>query len=83
MKEYDTGGWEHNVVDVEKVDGVVAAPKDKHGHVRVGLDEAEGDKLGGEGIVPGSQSLLEAIQRALKFTHHTRRVESTKLAGWL
>jgi hypothetical protein len=37
------------------------------------LDEVEGDQVDGEATVPDPQRLLEAIQRVVKLTHHTRR----------
>jgi hypothetical protein len=43
VKKVGGGCREHNVVDVEQeVDGVVAAPVDEQGRVRLGLDEADG-----------------------------------------
>jgi hypothetical protein len=70
LEKDGTGHREHDIVDVE-VDNVVAASKDEQQRVRAGLDEAEGDQVGGEAIVPDPQHLLEAIQRAVKLTHHT------------
>jgi hypothetical protein len=62
VKEVGGGCREHNVVDVEqKVDGVVAAPVDEQGRVRLGLDEADGGQVGGKATVPCSWRLLEAV----------------------
>jgi hypothetical protein len=39
---------------------------DEQGHVRLGLDEAEGDQVGDEVNVPSPQYLLESVQRAIQ-----------------
>jgi hypothetical protein len=44
------------------VDGVVAAPIDEQGRVRLGLDEADGGQVGGKATVPCPWRLLEAVQ---------------------
>lgn len=51
-----------DVVDVEEIDGVLVVPIDEQGHIRLGLDETEGDRVGGEMIVPSPRCLLETIQ---------------------
>jgi hypothetical protein len=62
---------EHNVIDVEKeVDGVIATPVEEEGHVRLGLDEADGGQVGGEAIVPSPLRLLEAVQGAVQPTNY-------------
>jgi hypothetical protein len=67
LKKIKTGNHEHDVINVEEqVDGVVAMPVDEHGHVRLGLDEAEGHQVGGETIVLGPRHLLEAIHGAVQ-----------------
>jgi hypothetical protein len=43
--------------------------KDEHGHVLLGLNEAEGDQIRGEPIVLGLWRPLEAIQRAIELTY--------------
>jgi hypothetical protein len=53
LEEGDTGRHEHNFVDAAEVDAVVAVPKDEQGGLRLGLNEAEGDQIGGEATVPG------------------------------
>lgn len=58
------------IVDIEEVD-IVATPKNEHVRVRLGLDEAERDQVGGEVTVPSPQCLVETIQRAVNLTHHT------------
>jgi hypothetical protein len=50
-----------NAVGVEEVNGVIAASMDEKGHVRLGLDKAERDQVGGEVIVPSLRCLPEAI----------------------
>lgn len=46
---YGTGLLEHSVVDVEdELDGVVVAPKNELERVRLVLDKANGDQVGGE-----------------------------------
>jgi hypothetical protein len=52
LLEGDTGRCEHDTVDVEEVDDVNATSKDDQGCVRLGLDEAEGDQVGGKVTVP-------------------------------
>jgi hypothetical protein len=72
LEGYDTRRHKHNVVDVEEVDEVIDMPKDEHGLVRLGLDEAKGDQVGGEATIPGLWHLPKAIQRVVKVTHHTQ-----------
>jgi hypothetical protein len=45
LEEGGTRRREHDVVDVEEVDGVVVMPVDELGCVRVGLDEAKRDQM--------------------------------------
>jgi hypothetical protein len=71
LEENGTGCREHNVVDVEEVEDVAAASKDEQGLVRLSLDEAKRNQWEGEATVSGLRLLLEAIQRTVKFTHHT------------
>jgi hypothetical protein len=42
----------------QEVNGVVAAPVDDQGRVRLGLDEVDGGQVGGEATVLGPQCLL-------------------------
>jgi hypothetical protein len=81
LKEGDTRHREHDVVDVDEVDGVATALKDEQRHVRLGLDEAEGDQVGGEVTIPGPRRLFETIQREVKLTHHTRASGVDKAGG--
>jgi hypothetical protein len=39
---------------------------DEQGHVRLGLDEAEGDQVGGKATVPSARRLLEIIHGAVQ-----------------
>jgi hypothetical protein len=53
---------EHDVVNVEEeVYDVVVVLMDEHGCVRLSLDKAKGDQVGGEATVPSLSCLLEAI----------------------
>jgi hypothetical protein len=51
----------HQGKDPFYIYGVVAAPVDEKGRVRLGLHEANGGQVGGEATVPCSQRLLEAV----------------------
>jgi hypothetical protein len=51
---------------VHREHDVIAALVDEKGRVQLGLDEAEGGKLGGEATVLGSWRLLEAVQGAVQ-----------------
>jgi hypothetical protein len=51
LEEGRTRRCEHNVVDVEQEFGVVAALKDKQGCVRLGLDEAKRNQVGGKATI--------------------------------
>lgn len=67
-----TGRREHDIIEVEEVHGVVATLKDEQGRVLLGLDEAEVDQVGDKATVPVPRRLFEAIQKAVKLTHHTQ-----------
>jgi hypothetical protein len=43
---------------------------DEQEDVRLGLDETEGDQVGGKATVPSMWHLLKAIQRTVQLTHH-------------
>jgi hypothetical protein len=64
LEESDTRR-EHDVVDIEEVDGVVATPMDEQGRVRLGFDESSGDQVESEATVPSPRCLIEVIQRAV------------------
>jgi hypothetical protein len=61
LVEGGAGCREHNVVNVEEVDGVVVVPMNEQGCVRLSLDKAEGDQVGGEATVPSPGRLFEAV----------------------
>jgi hypothetical protein len=62
LKKVGGGRHEHDVVDVEQeVDDVVIVLVDEHGHVRLGLNKAEGGQGGSEASVPTPCCLLEAV----------------------
>jgi hypothetical protein len=67
-----TGRREHDIIEVEEVHGAVATLKDELGRVLLGLDEAEVDQVGDKTTVPVPRRLFEAIQKAVKLTHHTQ-----------
>ena len=61
LEEGGTGRHEYNVVEVEEVvDGLIAMPMDERGHVRLGLDEARGDQVGGEATASNPKPLAPA-----------------------
>jgi hypothetical protein len=62
LQEIGGGCHEHNVVDVEEVNDVLAPLVDEERCVRHGLDEADGDQMCGEAAVPGPRCLLEAVE---------------------
>lgn len=66
LKECSIGRREHNVVDTEKVGGVIILSMVEQGHVRLGLEEAKGDQVGDEANVPSPRYLLEVVQRAIQ-----------------
>jgi hypothetical protein len=62
LEEDDIRWHEHDVVNVEEeVYDVVVVLMDEHGCVRLSLDKAKGDQVGGEATVPSLSCLLEAI----------------------
>jgi hypothetical protein len=72
LEKIGDGCREHDVVDVEEVDDVIATTVDEEGRIRLGLDEADGGQVGGEAAIPGPRRLLEAVEGTVQPTDQIR-----------
>jgi hypothetical protein len=56
-------------------------PVGEEGHVRLGLNEADGGQVGGEATVPAPRRLLEAVQGAVQPTNQIRTSGVNEVGG--
>jgi hypothetical protein len=58
-------------------------PVDEQGRVRLGLDEVDGDQVGGEATVPSPRRLLAAIHGVVQSIDQIRTSGVKEAGGWL